>query len=603
MDTNSSDLFGGCFDTVLSPAIASDRFQEFDQFGFVASKPFQDLQVGGFSENMGWQSPTAVEQPGGSQLQEWQSSVASQHAESLHGDTEAEVSLMGSVIGDHTGEPSREEVMAENARLKAMMETMKTRLSKTQTRAASKTPPVKAQSNHPQATPLKRTASRVADFDPSPSKRPRSKTPVLSSTPPGPIEAMWSSGVTPEQRRAMHKQLASSPAANTNASITTPTRKSVAKKARTQAPRKLSKQAKAQPQQAQYQHQRTSSISSLPTSTVAGAPVLSTLQASSSNERPISVLYKENFMSLTMEEKARLLFPLLQGIDPETGEKWTEAGTLALKVHAAAEEGDEPTTCDDQAHTSMQMPAVQTTSLSNAPFGSLVSGMQTPPTTSPAKQTASSDTYDFEAFPTLHTSLAKKSAPETVTTGDAYFESFMSSMQTPRGANESFEDFMASLAEPSTPAPTEQTSPAYEHDSDFAPASATQANPASDNEDAHLSETDISALLSYVQGSSTDAANGASPFTTQPLDLLSNFNTATSDQVCDFDFSNNSYPSDLTATEEFLNLDDFTTLGTTDLESMVQSATAMIASPESGATRQREALMQHERRAAEGRRR
>jgi hypothetical protein len=605
MNTKTSDLFEGCFGDTPSSKMTSGGYQEFDQFGFVASEPFKGLQDDSFGDSTEWKSPRTMEQPEDFQLQRLQSLTTSQHVESVHSDVEEEIASASSVAEGHPGEPSRKEVMAENTRLKAMVEEMNTRLGKAQTKTTHKTPSVKTQSNRPQTTPHKRRASRVADFNPSPSKRPRSKTPTLVNMPQGPIEAMWSPGVTPEQRRAMHKQLTSSPAANTNTSIAAPTRKLSAKKARTPAPKKTGKQVKAQPQQAQYQHQSTSPFSSLPTPTATGAPVSSAQQASCSNARPISVLYKENFMSLTMEEKARLLFPLLQGIDPETGEKWTECGTLALEAQTAADQNGSSTNRDDQPLMSMHTRAMQTAAVGNTPFESFVSGMQTPPTTSPAKQTASSDIFDCEVFTAMQSPLAETPAAETVITDDAYFKSFMSSMQTSSPANESFEDFMASLTDPSSSPPTEQSSPVYEHNSDFAPAAAAAipATQASDNQDVPISKTDMSALLSYVQGSSVDAEKDASTFVTQPLDLLNNFNTATSEEVYEFDSNDNTHRSSMTPTGEFLNLEEFTTPTMTDLGSMVQNATAMIASPGSGATRQREALMQHERRAAEGRRR
>jgi hypothetical protein len=45
-------------------------------------------------------------------------------------------------------------------------------------------------------------------------------------------------------------------------------------------------------------------------------------------ERSIKDLYSSTWESLTQEEKGRLLLPLLQGIDPNTGKKITKAGTL-----------------------------------------------------------------------------------------------------------------------------------------------------------------------------------------------------------------------------------------------------------------------------------
>ncbi|EMD67842.1 hypothetical protein COCSADRAFT_352865 [Bipolaris sorokiniana ND90Pr] len=49
-----------------------------------------------------------------------------------------------------------------------------------------------------------------------------------------------------------------------------------------------------------------------------------------SEDRSIKDLYNSTWASLTDEEKGRLLLPLLQGVDPNTGKKITKAGTLLL---------------------------------------------------------------------------------------------------------------------------------------------------------------------------------------------------------------------------------------------------------------------------------
>ncbi|KAH8733231.1 hypothetical protein GQ44DRAFT_721437 [Phaeosphaeriaceae sp. PMI808] len=54
-------------------------------------------------------------------------------------------------------------------------------------------------------------------------------------------------------------------------------------------------------------------------------------------QRSVKELYAAKWGTLTQEEKSCLLLPLLEGIDPATGEKWAEAGSMAQEEQAAGQ--------------------------------------------------------------------------------------------------------------------------------------------------------------------------------------------------------------------------------------------------------------------------
>jgi hypothetical protein len=446
MDSISSEIpehFGGSISAVRSPTMLPDALQELNQYDFVARAPSKGRQDVGFGQNKEWQSKTARSQSGDPQMQGWRPLTVSQYAEGFHGEVQEQGSLVGSGFVYIPNEPSMEDLAAENARLKATI----ARLSQAQPAEGPETPAAKARPTGPQTTPRKRKAARVEDLDTSPSNRPHQRSPGAANSSPCLIQAMWGEGVTPEQRRAMVE----GPAGQT--SIATPT--PAVKNARARAPKKVTGRAKKLPQQDPNQQHRASF-------TAAGAPILPTPQVSRSTGRPISELHDKNFMSLGLEEKARILLPLLQGYDLVTGERFNEPGTLALEVQALVEQFQKT-----EALATLEM---------NAPF--LLEN-----------ETAS---FPFDNY-----------IPAT---------------------NDSF-DFIST--------------------------------------DNSLDFTPLDSSLSLTSDTSFD----------------------------------------LTSPPESFTPDAYTKPSTTDFKSILQTAAATISSPESGAIRQREALEQHERRVAEGRRR
>ncbi|KAF1915423.1 hypothetical protein BDU57DRAFT_577110 [Ampelomyces quisqualis] len=274
------------------------------------------------SQHFGWALPTAGEFP-----------------EILQGTSREEVSSTDSARVEKQAGLPKEDLAAENARLKATI----ARLSQFETAGLPKTP---VQSK-PQSR--KRTTSRSADFGSSPAKRARQlKTPISGSASQGPIEALWSPGVTPEERYAALEgsisiktpnsvAIASSEYTSTPQGYSpspaaapetpsTPARKPTVKKAR--APKKASAAKKSAKKQS---------------FTEAGAPV------SVQKARPVATLYQENFMSLAPSEKIRILLPLIQGLDPQTGKKWAEPGTLGLELMAADQQESADATSTDAA--------------------------------------------------------------------------------------------------------------------------------------------------------------------------------------------------------------------------------------------------------------
>jgi hypothetical protein len=422
-----------------------------------------------------------TEQPRGLQQLGWMSPSAPQHPDNPHGVAGNHASSFRSAVEDHPVEPYKEDLVAELARLKAMMEVMNDRMGQIETAPTPKTPPkTVAQPVRPQTTPRKRTASRVANSAASPSKRPRSVAPGPVSIPQGTIEAMWSPGVTPDQRRAIFDSNmqsvtsttgamsipftpnpeTSSPAATPNPS-STPTRKPAAKSARAvapkkpRAPRKSAKCAKAQ-----LKHQRTQSAPALPTSTGCNVEALKFLtpQAPRSGDRPISELYKENFMSLGLDEKARILLPLLQGNDPETGMKWDEPGSLGRELLA----------------TPQTAVAIDFSSGPFTPYMNLHTDL-----------TASSDAAGLQSFmPTPSTEPSTTSATlSSYSTLEAWVDTLAPVTQT--STDRAFSDGeSASLF--STPPATIQVP--SEHAS-------------------VLSQSDISSLLSYIRNDAVEALN------------------------------------------------------------------------------------------------
>lgn len=224
------------------------------------------------------------------------------------------------------GEPSKEDVMAENRRLKSLLAVMAaSRADDAEINALPKTPSRNAVARA-HTTPRKRPAGRVGGLSSSQSKRARTTSTTFSRPGQGPIEALWSPGVTMHQRFDAARELSgaaaggnfaiqtegivqfdsgecasavvtpaesvwSSPAAQM---ITPPATKSPAKR----KPARKSRAKKAdKPQQASLQLQQA-------------------IGGGSSVKRPLAELYAANFHTLNTEEKCRVLIPLFNGVDP-----------------------------------------------------------------------------------------------------------------------------------------------------------------------------------------------------------------------------------------------------------------------------------------------
>jgi hypothetical protein len=129
----------------------------------------------------------------------------------------------------------------------------------------------------------------------------------------------------------------SSPAANNFAhqeqqsvASPTPSKKKTAKKApaKPRAPKEPKEKKPRSPPKPKTAASATKVTKKTKTSS-SSAPHQRTVSAPSPSDRTIKELYNVPFLSLTKDEKARLLLPLLQGIDPNTGLLISTPGTLA----------------------------------------------------------------------------------------------------------------------------------------------------------------------------------------------------------------------------------------------------------------------------------
>lgn len=284
--------------------------------------------------------PSPMAEPAPAQYLGWASPTAPDFPEVYHGGARDVLSAPGfSVAGQHAGPSDQALVLLENARLKALVSNMSTRFL---TSALAATTPYPTQTTPPR----KRTAPREEDNGASPSKRACPATPTPSKIMPGPIEAMWSPGVTPEQRRAMYDSgiglstptsvPASSPTANSKTSFPSQG-KFAPKKPRAPAHKKATATKKA-PKTTKKQQKSTGSTSSFDPIGIdlynVDIAAFTVPQERPEDQRPIQELYSANFMSLPLSDKARLLLPLLRGVDPATGQKFSEPGTLGLQIQA-----------------------------------------------------------------------------------------------------------------------------------------------------------------------------------------------------------------------------------------------------------------------------
>lgn len=205
---------------------------------------------------------------------------------------------------------SLEQLMAENARLKALLKSQNRTPSPVQTYSAPKTPPKKISlPQTPRTTPGKRTV-RYSPYN----ETEMSPEALAIAQRVGPIEAMWGAGTPRPQSRfpspaAIHKAKSTSKRAPAKRPTTIINKVNNSNKVT-----KVTKATKAT-KATKKTHQHTA-----PTHTPAGSGPLRSLQE----------LYAAPFVTLTQEEKALILLPLLQGFDPVTGEQRSQPGTLGL---------------------------------------------------------------------------------------------------------------------------------------------------------------------------------------------------------------------------------------------------------------------------------
>jgi hypothetical protein len=254
------------------------------------------------------------EHPRGSQQLGWYSPPASEYAESLHGDSEEVALSADSTAEGRLATPGVEAIVTENAHLRAMVIAMSERVTQLEATVALKTPP-QAQPIRPPTTPHKRRASCVND-PASPKYTPMTPQSM------GPIEAMWGPGVTPEQRLDIARgqmRFSTSRAApmSSPGSIMSP-QTSASSPAATIPKGPNPKQKPA------TKKTRTSRVKK--TSVPKKAPI--------SKVRPVSELDPFNFASLGAEEKASMLQPLLQGIDPFTGPELLVSAPIPMSMQS-----------------------------------------------------------------------------------------------------------------------------------------------------------------------------------------------------------------------------------------------------------------------------
>lgn len=308
------ELFSDTFPSVLTPMPPPNGLQQLNGFSGDNFPPIVSIPAG---LSFSFDSPF-LEHPGGAQQLGWQSARASQYAESLQGDSEEAVLSFGSAVEDPPAPPSVEDLAAENTRLKAMMARMTDRMIQAESSVEPKTPPQKTKPVRAKTTPRKRPASRVADFDTTPSKRPSPRSPGT----PGPIELMWSPGVTPEQRQAVYEREMRNPSSPAVALSLHSTR--VVNSTFASSPAASLPATPPPKRKAAVKKPRAPRVKKTPTPKKTSTP----------KERTIKELWDQQFMTLDRAEKARVLLPLLQGIDPLTGTHFHQPGTMSVEQNA-----------------------------------------------------------------------------------------------------------------------------------------------------------------------------------------------------------------------------------------------------------------------------
>lgn len=583
--------------------------------------------------------PSPMAEPAPAQYLGWASPTAPNFPEVYHGGARDVLSAPGfSVAGQHAGPSDQALVLLENARLKALVSNMSTRIGNLTSALAATTP--KPTQTTP---PRKRTAPREEDNGASPSKCACPATPTPSRIMPGPIEAMWSPGVTPEQRRAMYDRgiglstptsvPASSPTANFKTSFP-PQGKFAPKKPRAPAHKKATATKKA-PKTTKKQQKSTGSTSSFDPIGIdlrnVDIAAFSVPQERPEDQRPIQELYSANFMSLPLSDKARLLLPLLRGVDPATGQKFSEPGTLGLQIQApkASTLTPAPTTdpnveqsallndpafdawlltLQPQNSEPVAAPEPQADVLDATAVNSLMSYISEDTATSsdhgssPGSPVVSSPASSAHAIDATSSGdgglLTELNDVENTTgdisealNGDAFLEFLTQDLtrddpQVLTGA--AFDELLKEIAQPTAQDFTGNDSQALAgntFDGFLATTSSASSDAQSPNGDNSQALIENPFGNDFFSGNgNTFSSNGLDGFGTFPLiDFSTGF--------CDFDLDQ--FPEETKTTP-------------TDLDAglqMAQDATKFIGSPDDGAKRQREALEEHERRVAEGRRR
>lgn len=542
--------------------MSDTNLESFDGSFGAASTPMHQLDA---PQHLGWASPTSSDFP-----------------EVHRGGAKFVSSPSGFALANLQAATSQADPARELAALQARMSVLQAEIATSKPPTQVQTPP-----------PRKRTASRGAYTGTPPSKRACPATPTPNRTTQGatirgPIEAMWSPGVTADQRRAMYdsgigltpnQTNTSSPAANKQTSPP-PKRKAAAKKPRAPAQKRKSAPKKVPKKQNQTATFNFEGVDL----TIIDTSAFTNPDESVDNKRPVSELYDQNFMSLPLSDKARLLLPLLRGIDPATGQKFAVPGALGRTA----------------------VPEPQGDALDAAAIGSLMSYISADDTATSPAAGSSPETLDHTA------SSPASSAPATdnVTTKDGtyistnFFDEF-------HAENTVGDDSLAAIGDlfdnfismPPTNSNTQSTAcDAMEGlTSPMNFAEYLESLPIIDSAEDTLPQVDNSQIA--VTGTAFDEF-----LTTQPgsENLLLDINSFPSDPSWwfqtdspkDDSFTIKPFPEELTTTAA--------TTTTSDLDAGMQIAlngAATIGSPESGAKRQREALEEHERRVTEGRRR
>ncbi|CAO2649647.1 Nn.00g070320.m01.CDS01 [Neocucurbitaria sp. VM-36] len=151
-----------------------------------------------------WPCADPGKDPGGLQDTSWVTPPPSDSPDCFWASSGGEMSAVQQAVEVPQGTPSMEALMAENARLKALLESQNASLTPVETEGPPKTPPKKAtQPKTPQSTPRKMSVNRNVSRSPI-AKKPRALTgaALALSQQKGPIETLWGASYSPENSHA-----------------------------------------------------------------------------------------------------------------------------------------------------------------------------------------------------------------------------------------------------------------------------------------------------------------------------------------------------------------------------------------------------------------